>query len=76
MTKAQITDLLARSNQACYEGEGINVTPADVIRLLAERERLLDALRAAKKALRFVHGQYTCAEGAVDDAIDFAEETA
>lgn len=47
-----------------------------VSRLLEERKRLLAALRDAKEALRFAHGQYTCAEGVAVDAIAFAEEAA
>lgn len=38
-------------------------------RLLEDRERMLTGLRDAKKALRFIHGHNTCAEGAVDDVI-------
>jgi len=46
---------------------------ASVPRLIDEREALLEALSAAAAALRFVHGDNTCAEQAARDAIAQAE---
>jgi hypothetical protein len=51
MTKEQVAELVSRTDEGCYEGEGINVTKADVLRVLDEREALLEALRDAAELI-------------------------
>lgn len=45
MREAEIADLRARTDEACFDGEGINVTKEDVERVLLERDALLVALK-------------------------------
>jgi hypothetical protein len=43
MTEKEVAALRDRTDEHCYDGEGINVTKEDVARLLEERETLLAA---------------------------------
>lgn len=51
MTPKQIEKLCERLDERCVDGEGINVTKEDVLKLLDEREALLIALRDAADVL-------------------------
>lgn len=80
MTEVQIEDLRRRAEERCYEGEGINITKEDVMRILAEREALVEGMRVITKGRHCdLPGCTTraCCQAAIAQAsIDEAEEKA
>jgi hypothetical protein len=73
VTDAQIANLRERTDERCSEGEGINVTKADVERLLDERKALLIVAKRAREQLGPIEGKVEAWRLALELAISYAE---